>query len=86
MAAKYSLDFSPTLNPCKNKSCKACGLYLHQAPIYDERKISSVFWVGLSAIQFDQDEEKRPLSILTPSGALIHQLKNLSKRRFPFTK
>ena len=59
---------------CKSKICKACGLYLNQAPVLDKQKSSSVFWVGLSAVIFEDGQEKLPLSPLTASGALIHRI------------
>lgn len=80
MAVISSLVLAPTRKPCKSKICKACGLYLNQAPIFDKQQKSSVFWVGLSAVRFDADEEKLPLSPLTPSGSLIHKIEQ------PFTK
>ncbi len=74
MTVKYSQDFAQRANLCKSKRCKECGLFLNQLPIFDEQKISNVFWVGLSAVQFQDDEEMQPLSPLTRSGALIHSI------------
>lgn len=67
----YSADSNLAINPKKSKVCKACGLYLNQLPAVDEKRKADVFWVGLSAVAFSNDEEKVPLSPLTRSGALI---------------
>jgi uracil-DNA glycosylase len=67
---KSSEDFS-TLNPSKNRRCKACGLYLNQLPALDITKNAQVFWVGLSSVLFLEGQERLPLSPLTKSGALI---------------
>lgn len=74
------------VNPCRNKVCRACGLYLNQKPIYDEADKSHVFWVGLSAVQFDEDEHKLPLAPSTASGNLIRQIELLFKRNIFFYK
>ena len=76
MTVKYSQDLAPGKSLCKTKRCKECGLYLNQTPIFDHRKTSKIFWVGLSAVKFSEDEEKQPLSALTRSGALIHSIEN----------
>ncbi len=74
MVVKYSPDSKRTFNPCRNKRCKACGLYLNQDPIFDLKKPSSIFWVGLSAVQFSEEEEMLPLASHTRSGALLKQI------------
>jgi uracil-DNA glycosylase family 4 len=76
MAIKYSQDLSRTLNPCKNRICKACGLYLNQLPVLDKAKKSNIFWVGLSAVIFEDGVKKQPLSPVTRSGSLIEQIEN----------
>ena len=58
----------------KRKKCNSCGLYLNQLPVFDKQKLSSIFWVGLSAVQFSENEEKMPLSPITRTGALIHDI------------
>jgi DNA polymerase len=59
----------------KNKrKCKACGLYLNQLPISDNRKASSIFWVGLSSVLITGTDEQIPLSPHTKSGALISSI------------
>ncbi|HMJ47817.1 MAG TPA: uracil-DNA glycosylase family protein [Ferruginibacter sp.] len=73
MAVKYSLDLIPKIN-CKSNTCKACGLYLNQLPVFDKAKKSNIFWVGLSAVLFDDGIEKQPLSPATRSGNLITQI------------
>lgn len=82
---KFSLDSGHKPQPCR-KTCKACGLYLNQLPVYDKLKKSSVFWVGLSAVQFDDGEEKLPLSPLTPSGSLIHAIEQPFLNQISFYK
>ncbi len=59
---------------------------MNQEPIYDKRSMADVFWVGLSAVKFDDDEEKLPLSRLTPSGALIHRIEEGYKTELTFYK
>ena len=76
MTVTYSEDFALKTNLCKSKKCKECGLHLNQTPIFDQRKTSKIFWVGLSAVLFSDDEEKLPLSPLTRSGALIQSIEN----------
>jgi len=67
---KYSQDLNRIILPCK-KRCKSCGLYLNQLPIFDTKEQSQIFWVGLSAVQIADDNEKRPLSADTASGSLV---------------
>lgn len=86
MAVTSSLVLAPATKPCKSKICKACGLYLNQAPIFDKQQKSGVFWVGLSAVRFDEDQEKLPLSPLTPSGSLVHQIEQPFTRKIVFYK
>lgn len=76
----YTVDLSQKLKPCKSKICKACGLYLKQGPVYEMGNKPGVFWVGLSAVQFEDNEEKIPLSPFTASGALINEIEK------PFTE
>ncbi|MDO6435590.1 uracil-DNA glycosylase family protein [Flavitalea sp. BT771] len=84
MAVTSSPISHPTVAPCNGKICKSCGLYLNQAPIFDERRMADVFWVGLSAVRFEDGQERLPLSPLTASGALISQIEQpyTSKLRF----
>jgi DNA polymerase len=86
MAVKYSQTSKRKLNPCSNKRCKACGLYLNQQPIFDNRKQSSIFWVGLSAVQFTEEEIMLPLSPNTRSGALIQQIEQPFSNKIAFYK
>jgi uracil-DNA glycosylase len=85
MAVKSLLDLKQ-VNPCRNKICRACGLYLNQKPIYDEAEKSHVFWVGLSAVQFHEDEHKQPLAPSTSSGSLIRQIELPFKKDIFFYK
>lgn len=73
MTVKYSLNLNQKIKPCR-KVCKACGLYLNQLPVLDFLKHSNVFWVGLSAVQFDEGVEHLPLSGTTRTGALIKSI------------
>lgn len=74
MAAKSSLTSTRTRNLCKTKLCRSCGLYINQRPLFDVGKQSKVFWVGLSAVQFDDETLRMPLSPTTNSGALIDRI------------
>jgi len=58
----------------KIRPCKACGLYLNQLPALDNSKNPNIFWVGLSAVQFNDEDEKIPLTPNTRSGALIEKI------------
>jgi uracil-DNA glycosylase len=82
---KYSLDLNQKIKPCR-KVCKACGLYLNQLPVLDFLKHSHVFWVGLSAVQFDEGIEHLPLSPSTRTGALINTIEETLKSEISFYK
>jgi DNA polymerase len=45
-----------------------------------------VFWVGLSAVAFGEDQEKLPLSPFTRSGALIAEIEKSSSKNLIFYK
>lgn len=83
---KYLQESNKRINPAKSKSCRACGLYLNQPPAFDTRKTASVFWVGLSAVQFSGDDERVPLSPSTRSGALIAEIEKTFSRTVSFYK
>jgi len=83
---KFSPVSSRTINPCKNKRCKACGLYLNQYPISDSKKKSNIFWVGLSAVQFEEHEVQKPLAAHTRSGALIQTIEESFANEISFYK
>ena len=74
------------IKPCSNKICKACGLYLHQQPVSEKAETSHVFWVGLSAVQFEEGVEPLPLSPLTNSGALISSIETPLRQEMQFYK
>ncbi len=74
MAVKSSLDWNRKLQPNKNVSCKACGLYIDQPPVVTNASTSEIFWVGLSAVRFEEGIEKLPLSPYTNTGALIEKI------------
>src|SRR5262249_37767631 len=63
-----------TRNLCKTKLCQSCGLYINQRPLFDVAKKSKVFWVGLSAVQFEAGDFMMPLSPPTNTGALIDRI------------
>lgn len=86
MAVKYSLDLKKKIKPCTNKICKACGLYLHQLPACEKAETSHVFWVGLSAVLFEEGVTPQPLSSSTPSGSLIDSIENPLKKEIQFYK
>jgi uracil-DNA glycosylase len=85
MTVNYSLDLNQKIKPCK-KICKSCGLYLNQLPVLDFLKNSNIFWVGLSAVQFDEGVEHLPLSPTTRSGALINTIENTLNHEISFYK
>lgn len=75
------------INPKKSSQCRSCGLYINQFPLSDTKKKADVFWVGLSAVQIDEDEEyKIPLSPSTKSGKLIQDIELASKHDVSFFK
>lgn len=86
MTVKSSLDLKQKVKPCKSKICKACGLYLHQLPAYDNVRTAQVFWVGLSAVQFEDGDEHVPLSPFTRSGALIASVQKPLSEEISFYK
>jgi len=82
---KYSLDLGQKLKkPTKN--CRACGLYVNQPPVLEKSKKSQIFWVGLSAVRFEDGIEKLPLSPHTRSGALIETVELPLRNKFLFYK
>ena len=85
MTVKYSLDLNQKIKPCR-KVCKTCGLYLNQLPVLDFLKSSHIFWVGLSAVQFDKGIEQLPLSPTTRTGALINTIEETLKTEISFYK
>jgi uracil-DNA glycosylase len=74
MAVNYSLTSNPIGNPCKNKRCRACGLYIHQKPLLAKQMAAEVFWVGLSAVQIGEGEDGLPLGENTRTGSLLQQI------------
>jgi len=82
----YSQELNQSIDPTTRKTCKSCGLYLNQLPIFDKSKNPSVFWVGLSAVQFADDEEKIPLSPFTRSGGLIARIEEPFNDKISFYK
>lgn len=85
MAVTSSQTLPLQIKLCK-KACKACGLGFYQGPAFDQLKKSQIFWVGLSAVPFEEEEEKLPLSPLTRSGSLIHSIEAPFQTRFSFYK
>jgi uracil-DNA glycosylase family 4 len=86
MAVNYSLTSNPIGNPCKNKRCRACGLYIHQQPLFAKQMAAEVFWVGLSAVQIGEGEESLPLAENTRTGSLIQQIEKPFVSRMSFYK
>ena len=80
------LNSSPIGNPCRNKLCRACGLYLHQRPLFAEQKAADVFWIGLSAVQIGEGEDGLPLGENTRTGNLIHQIEKPFVKKLSFYK
>jgi len=86
MATTFLPGLPDNKKVCTNRLCKSCGLYLHQLPVLDKRLISNVFWVGLSAVIFSDDQESLPLSPSTPSGRLIQSIEQGFTGKMQFYK
>lgn len=75
------------INPKKSSQCRSCGLYINQFPLSDTKNQADIFWVGLSAVQVDDNEEHNiPLSPSTKSGKLIQQVELASNDNISFFK
>lgn len=85
MATILSRSYPSEVKLCK-KACKSCGLDIYQGPALERAKKAHIFWVGLSAVAFEEGEERLPLSPLTPSGALIHSVEAPLREQFSFYK
>ncbi|MDZ4679512.1 MAG: uracil-DNA glycosylase family protein [Saprospiraceae bacterium] len=83
MTSSLILNLQPKI--CK-KSCKTCGLSVFQSPVYEQLRLADVFWVGLSAVKFKDEDEKLPLSSLTASGSLIHTIEQPFSHKMSFYK
>jgi uracil-DNA glycosylase len=57
---------------------------LNQLPATDQGKNAEVFWVGLSAVAFSQDEDRVPLSPTTRSGALVADIESAFEKSIQF--
>lgn len=86
MAVSFSQQILSSKKPHNRKSCRECGLYLNQCPAFDRPEDPQVFWVGLSAVQFDEDDAKVPLAAETRSGALLDQIEKPLRKDFSFYK
>lgn len=85
MATILSRSYPSEVKLCK-KACKSCGLDVYQGPALERAKKAHIFWVGLSAVAFEEGEERLPLSPLTPSGSLIHAVEAPIRNQFSFYK
>lgn len=83
-------DFTPELNTILNpknvKNCKACGLFTNQLPVKENKEKGTIFWVGLSAVEFSNDDEKIPLAPNTRTGALIAEIEQKFNNHLDFYK
>jgi uracil-DNA glycosylase len=80
-------DYDVQINPKRSNSCKACGLYLNQFPLLDSKTNADIFWVGLSAVQTDDDDNRHiPLSPSTKSGKLIQDIELSNSMELVFLK
>jgi DNA polymerase len=61
-------------------------LYINQLPVTDKQKEADVFWVGLSAVAFSDDDERLPLSPYTRSGALVSEIEKACSNKISFYK
>jgi uracil-DNA glycosylase len=86
IALNSSTELNRAIDPKRSKVCRACGLYLNQLPATDRKRKVDVFWVGLSAVAFSDDEEKLPLSPLTRSGSLVADIEKPYKTSMAFYK
>lgn len=86
MTVTSSLDLTQKIKSCKSKICRECGLYLNQLPAVEKAVKSHIFWVGLSAVQFNDDTELLPLPPNTRSGALIESVEEPLKNEISFYK
>lgn len=75
-----------SINPQTSNMCRSCGLYLNQMPATGEKTQSEVFWVGLSAVAFSEEEDRVPLSPSTRSGALIAEIESVFSKTSFFYK
>lgn len=85
MATVLSRSYPSEVKLCK-KACKSCGLDIFQGPALERAKKAHIFWVGLSAVAFEEGAERLPLSPLTPSGSLIHAVEAPLRGQFSFYK
>ena len=86
MTVTSSLTLSQKLRPASKKNCRACGLYLNQDPVFDQTNQPQVFWVGLSAVKFDEGDEMQPLSANTRTGALLELIELPLRDKVTFYK
>lgn len=62
-------------------------MYLNQFPLLDSKTNADVFWVGLSAVQVDDDNTHHiPLSPSTKSGKLIQDVEVRNTNSITFLK
>jgi len=79
--------YDTQINPETSRQCKSCKLYLNQFPLSDYQSNADVFWVGLSAVQIEENDEKCiPLSPNTKSGKLINDIENVCDPSITFYK
>ncbi len=79
--------YDTQINPEKSRLCKSCKLYLNQFPLSDYKQNADVFWVGLSAVQIDDNEQRHiPLSPSTRSGKLISDIEDICDSSITFFK
>jgi len=79
--------YDTQINPETSRQCKSCKLYLNQFPLSDYKQNADVFWVGLSAVQIDDNDKKNiPLSPSTKSGKLISDIEAVCDSDITFYK
>lgn len=59
--------------------CKNCSLYLNKLPLFDNKIVCDVMWVGLSAKRVNDIDKDYPLKDDTNSGKLIREI----EKQFP---
>lgn len=85
MAVKSS-PLSPLDEWLCGSVCQSCGLYLRQRPVTESARSATIFWVGLSAVLFEEGEEMLPLAPSTATGSLIQHIEAPHRNEISFYK
>jgi len=66
------IPLHPSLSPIQ--ACNRCPLHKNQRPLLDNRSVTDVLWVGLSAVRVADVHAEAPLSSLSRSGRLLSRI------------